>query len=62
MQSTILVIIPTWAFAISHPPSADSAKINIISTKGKRKTQQGVLKQPVATTDFFVISFGSQIL
>ena len=38
MQSTILVILPTWAvfFAISLPPSADSAKINIISTNGKQ--------------------------
>ena len=56
MQSTILVILPTWAvfFAISLPPSADSAKINIISTNGK-KTQQDVLKQFEANTDFFVI-------
>ena len=46
MQSTILVILPTWAavFAISLPPSADSAKINIISTNGK----QEVLNQPRA--------------
>ena len=38
MQSTILVILPKWAvfFAISLPPSADSAKINIISTNGKQ--------------------------
>ena len=38
MQSTILVILLTctFFFAISLPPSADSAKINIISTNGKQ--------------------------
>ena len=38
MVPTILVILPTWAvfFAISLPPSADSAKINIISMNGKQ--------------------------
>ena len=40
MQSTILVILRTWAvfFTISLPPSADPAKINIISTNGKQDT------------------------
>ena len=55
MQSTILVILPTWAvfFAMSVPPSADSAYINIcISTNGK----QEVLKQPEANTDLLYFS------
>ena len=43
-------------FAISLPPSADSAKINnklfIISTNGK----QDVLKQPEAKTDLLYFS------
>ena len=39
-------------FAISLPPSADSAKSNIISTNGK----QDVLKQPEAKTDLFYFS------
>ena len=46
MQSTILVILPTWAvfFAISLPaPSADSAKINIISMNGKQDDPNTVL-------------------
>ena len=39
-------------FAISLPLSADSAKINIISTNGK----QDVLKQPEANTDLLYFS------
>ena len=46
--------------ALSLPPSADSAKINIISTNDKQD-EQDVLKQPEANTDFFVIFFGSEL-
>ena len=53
MQSTLSVILPPWAvfFALSLPPSADSAYINI-STNGK----QDVLKQPEANTDLLYFS------
>ena len=49
-----MILVPTWAvfFAISLPHSADSAKINIISTNGK----EDVLKQPEANTDFLYFS------
>ena len=39
MQSTILVILPTWAvflLSLSLSASTDSAKINIISMNGKQ--------------------------
>ena len=39
-------------FTLSLPPSADSAKINIISTNGK----QDALKQPEANTDLLYFS------
>ena len=54
MQSTILVILPTWVvfFALSPPPSADSAKVSIISMNSK----QDVLKQPEANTDLLYFS------
>ena len=41
----------------SLPPSADSAKINIISMNG----EQDVLKQPEENTDLFY-SFSSELL
>ena len=55
MQSTQYFSDPTnmgCFFAISLPPSADSAKINIISMNGK----QDVLKQSEANTDLLYFS------
>ena len=34
----------------------------LLATAVKNKTQQDVLKQPEANTDFFVIFFGSELL
>ena len=52
MQSTVLVIHQRGLFFRYLSPSADSAKINIISINGK----QDILKQPKANTDLLYFS------
>ena len=63
MQSTILVILPMWAvFLQSLSLPLQILPKSTISQRTVKKTQQGVLKQPEANTDFFVIFFGSELL
>ena len=53
MQSTILVILSTWAvssLSLSHPP--EILPKSTLSQRTVSKTQQEVLKQPEAKTDF----------
>ena len=64
MQSTILVILPTWAvfsLSLSLPPQI--LPKSTLSQRTVNKTTQDVsVKQPDANTDFFVIFSGSELL
>ena len=63
MQSTILVILPIWAvFSLSLYLPPQILPKSTLCQRTVNKTQQDVLKQPEASTDFFVIFFGSELL
>ena len=63
MQSTILVILRTWAvfsLSLSLPPQI--LPKSTLSQRTVNKTQQDILKQPEANMDFFVIFFGPELI
>ena len=63
MQSTILVILPTWAvFSLSLSLPLQILPKSTLSQRTVHKTQQDVLKQPEANMDFFVIFFIKALL
>ena len=56
MQSTILVILPTWAvFSLSLSLPLQILPKSTLSQRTVNKMQQDILKQPEANTDFFVM-------
>ena len=61
MQSSILVILPTWAvfsLSLSLPPQI-LTKSTLSQRKVNNTQQEDVLKQPEANTDFVVLYFSA---